>query len=230
LKLLKVAREKNNPGRLSGKKILITAGPTHEKIDPVRFISNYSTGKMGFAIAESCARNGAQVLLVSGPVNLRPVHPNIKLYNVTSAAEMASRCFSLFDKCDAGILTAAVADFTPSHRSPQKMKSSGKTWLLELEPTRDIAAELGKLKKPGQVLAGFALETQDELDNARVKLKRKNFDFIMLNSLNDKGAGFGYDTNKVSILEKDNNIRIFELKSKKEVAEDIVDKLVEYVS
>jgi phosphopantothenoylcysteine decarboxylase/phosphopantothenate--cysteine ligase len=225
-----VAAKQNKPGRLSGKTILINAGPTHEKIDPVRFIGNYSTGKMGYAIAEACAGEGAGVLLVSGPVSLSPVNPLIKLYRVTTAAEMASRCISLYEKCDAGILTAAVADFTPRHRSEEKIKRSGDTWILELEPTRDIAAELGRLKKPGQVLVGFALETGGEIENAMGKLKRKNFDFIVLNSLSDRGAGFGYDTNKISILEKDNNIRIFELKSKKEVARDIIDKLLEYVS
>jgi phosphopantothenoylcysteine decarboxylase/phosphopantothenate--cysteine ligase len=225
-----VAVNQNNSGRLSGKRILVTAGPTHEKIDPVRFIGNYSTGKMGYAIAEACAREGAEVLLVSGPVSLSPVNPRIKRYMVTSAAEMASRCFALFPKCDAGILTAAVADYTPSRRTEQKIKRQGGTWTLELEPTRDIAAELGKAKRPGQVLAGFALETSNETSNAREKLKRKNFDFIVLNSLNDKGAGFGFDTNKISILERDNNIRIFELKSKKEVALDIIEKLLEYVS
>ncbi len=230
MKLQKLADKQNNSVRLSGKRILITAGPTHEKLDPVRFISNYSTGKMGYAIAEACARDGAEVLLISGPVNLKPVHPGIKLYQVTSAAEMASRSVSLYPSCEAGVLTAAVADFTPSRKSSRKIKSKGKTWTLELEPTRDIASELGKSKKDGQILAGFALETNDEIDNAWDKLKRKNFDFIMLNSLNDKGAGFGFDTNKVSILEKDNNISIFELKSKKEVAQDIVDKLHEYVT
>lgn len=209
--------------------ILVTAGPTHEKIDPVRFIGNYSTGKMGYAIAEACAAEGAEVLLVSGPVNLTAINSQIKVFRVTTAAEMASRCLSLFGKCDAGILTAAVADYTPVRKSEQKIKRTGNAWILEMQPTRDIAAELGKSKKPGQVLVGFALETTNELDNARDKLVRKNFDFIVLNSLNDKGAGFGYDTNKVSILEKDNNLRIFELKSKKEVALDIVDKLVEYV-
>jgi phosphopantothenoylcysteine decarboxylase/phosphopantothenate--cysteine ligase len=222
--------EKNRTGRLSGKTILLTAGPTHEKIDPVRYIGNYSTGKMGYAIAEACAREGAEVLLVSGPVQVNPIHPRIKRYMVSSAAEMASRALSLYRKCDAGILTAAVADYTPREKSEQKIKSGSEGWVLELEPTRDIAAELGKSRRPGQVLAGFALETTDELNNARKKLQQKNFDFIVLNSLNDKGAGFGFDTNKISILEKDNNIRIFELKTKKEVALDIVDKLVEYVS
>ncbi len=229
MKLWPVRKETNNSGRLTGKNILINAGPTHEKIDPVRFIGNYSTGKMGYAIAEVCAKEGAEVHLVSGPVNFSPVNPMIKLYNVTSAAEMASRCITLYKKCDAGILTAAVADFTPKQRSGQKIKQTGNSWMLELEPTIDIAAALGKSKKKGQVLVGFALETTDELENARSKLKRKNFDFIVLNSLNDKGAGFGFDTNKISILERDNNIRIFELKTKKEVALDIVDKLLEYV-
>lgn len=225
-----MASETNRSGRLAGKRILINAGPTHEKIDPVRFIGNYSTGKMGYAIAEACAGEGAEVLLVSGPVNLSPVNPRIKLYKVTSAAEMANRCISLYESCDAGILTAAVADFTPGLKSDRKVKRSGGTWVLELEPTRDIAAALGKAKRKGQVLVGFALETEHELENARHKLNRKNFDFIVLNSLNDRGAGFGYDTNKITILEKDNNIRIFELKSKKEVALDVVEKLLEYVS
>jgi phosphopantothenoylcysteine decarboxylase/phosphopantothenate--cysteine ligase len=225
-----VSRVQSRSGRLSGKRILITAGPTHEKIDPVRFIGNYSTGKMGYAMAEACAGEGAEVYLVSGPVNLSPVHPSIKLYTITSAEEMARRCTSLYEKCDAGILTAAVADFTPKIRSEKKIKRSGNSWILEMIPTRDIAAELGNSKKPGQILVGFALETHDEIENAKDKLHRKNFDFIVLNSLNDKGAGFGFDTNKVSILERDNNISIFELKSKKEVARDIVEKLIEYVT
>jgi phosphopantothenoylcysteine decarboxylase/phosphopantothenate--cysteine ligase len=229
LKLLPVARKANNSEKLSGKKILINAGPTHEKIDPVRFIGNYSTGKMGYALAEACAAEGAEVFLVSGPVSLSPIHANIKRYMVTSAAEMANRCFTLYKKCDAGILTAAVADYTPVQKSDQKIKRTKNSWTIELEPTTDIAAELGRSKKRGQVLVGFALETTDELENAKGKLLRKNFDFIVLNSLNDKGAGFGFDTNKVSILERDNNIRIFELKTKKEVALDIIDKLLEYV-
>ena len=230
MKLLIVAKKANNPGRLSGKKILINAGPTHEKIDPVRFIGNYSTGKMGYALAEACADEGAEVVLVSGPVNLSPINPLIKRYMVTSAAEMASRCFFHYEKCDAGILTAAVADFTPVQKSNQKVKRTGSSWTIVMEPTRDIAAGLGRSKKPGQVLIGFALETTDELENAKGNLERKNFDFIVLNSLNDKGAGFGFDTNKITILERDNNIRIFELKTKKEVALDIIDKLVEYVT
>ncbi len=229
MNLPEVNREQNNSGRLAGKRILVTAGPTHEKIDPVRFIGNYSSGKMGYAIAEACALEGAEVLLISGPVSLSVRNPAIKRYMITSAAEMASRCFALFPGCDAGILTAAVADYTPSRKSGHKVKRQSDRWMLEMKPTRDIAAELGKTKKAGQVLAGFALETDNELNNARDKLKRKNFDFIVLNSLNDRGAGFGFDTNKVTILEKDNKLRIFELKSKKEVACDIVEKLLEYV-
>jgi phosphopantothenoylcysteine decarboxylase/phosphopantothenate--cysteine ligase len=218
LNLPEVNREQNNSGRLAGKRILVTAGPTHEKIDPVRFIGNYSSGKMGYAIAEACALEGAEVLLISGPVSLSVRNPAIKRYMITSAAEMASRCFALFPGCDAGILTAAVADYTPSRKSGHKVKRQSDRWMLEMKPTRDIAAELGKTKKAGQVL-----------NNARDKQKRKNFDFIVLNSLNDRGAGFGFDTNKVTILEKDNKLRIFELKSKKEVACDIVEKLLEYV-
>jgi phosphopantothenoylcysteine decarboxylase/phosphopantothenate--cysteine ligase len=220
---------KNKPGRLNGKKILITAGPTHEKIDPVRFIGNYSSGKMGFAIAETCAEEGAHVLLVSGPVNIEAYHPGITRYDVTSAGEMADRCFALFGECHAGIMAAAVADYTPRKKYESKVKRTDDNLTIELEPTPDIAAELGKRKRMGQVLVGFALETDQEEVNAISKLKKKNFDFIVLNSLKDKGAGFGVDTNKISIIEADNKIRHFELKSKKEVALDIVDKLVEYV-
>jgi len=220
---------KIKPGRLGGLKILITAGPTHEKIDPVRFIGNYSSGKMGFAIAEACAEQGASVLLVCGPVNLDTAHPGITRFDVTSAEEMAERCFALFGECRAGIMTAAVADYTPSRKHSSKVKRTRENWIIELEPTPDIAAELGRRKRKDQVLVGFALETDQEEVNAQNKLKKKNFDFIVLNSLNDKGAGFGVDTNKITIIDKDNNIRYFELKSKREVALDIIDKLVDYV-
>ena len=220
---------KNKPGRLNGIKILITAGPTHEKIDPVRYIGNYSTGKMGYAIAEACAEEGARVLLVSGPVNLKTIHPGISQFNVTSADEMAEKCFALFGECQAGIMTAAVADFTPSRKYSRKVKRTKDSLTIELVPTLDIAAELGRRKGEDQVLVGFALETDQEVVNAQSKLKRKNFDFIVLNSLKDKGAGFGVDTNKITIIDADNNIRYFELKSKKEVANDIIEKLVEYV-
>jgi phosphopantothenoylcysteine decarboxylase/phosphopantothenate--cysteine ligase len=220
---------KNKQGRLKGIKILITAGPTHEKIDPVRFIGNYSTGKMGYAIAEACAEEGARVLLVSGPVNLEIVHTGITRFDVTSASEMAEKCFDLFGECQAGIMTAAVADYTPARKYNSKVKRTKENLAIELIPTADIAAELGRRKRENQVLVGFALETDQEEVNAQSKLKKKNFDFIVLNSLNDKGAGFGVDTNKITIIDADNNIRNFELKSKREVARDIIEKLVEYV-
>ena len=209
--------------------ILITAGPTHEKIDPVRFIGNYSTGKMGYAIAEACAEEGAIVLLVSGPVNLKTVHPGIARFDVTSAEEMADRCLEMFGDCRAGIMTAAVADYTPARKYSSKIKRTSGNLTLELVPTTDIAAELGKRKRKDQVLVGFALETEREEVNAQSKLRNKNFDFIVLNSLRDKGAGFGTDTNKITIIDADNNIRYFELKSKRKVAKDIIDKLVDYV-
>lgn len=220
---------KNKPGRLNGIKILITAGPTHEKIDPVRYIGNYSTGKMGYAIAEACAEEGAVVLLVSGPVHMEVVHPGISRFDVTSAGEMAEMCFSLFGECQAGIMTAAVADYTPSRKYDSKVKRTRENLTIELVPTPDIAAELGRRKRKDQVLVGFALETDQEEVNALGKLKKKNFDFIVLNSLNDMGAGFGVNTNKITIIDADNNFRYFELKSKREVANDIIDKLVEYV-
>jgi phosphopantothenoylcysteine decarboxylase/phosphopantothenate--cysteine ligase len=220
---------KNNPGRLNGIKILITAGPTHEKIDPVRFIGNYSSGKMGYAIAESCAEEGAIVLLVSGPVNLQAVHPGITRFDVTSAEEMAEKCFSLFGECRVGIMAAAVADYTPASKYSRKVKRAKENLAIELVPTPDIAAELGRRRRKDQILVGFALETDQEEANAQSKLKMKNFDFIVLNSLNDKGAGFGVYTNKITIIDADNKIRYFELKSKKEVARDIIEKLVEYV-
>ncbi len=219
----------DRPGRLSGLKILITAGPTHEKIDPVRFIGNYSSGKMGFAIAEACAEEGANILLVCGPVSLVTAHPGIIRFDVSSAGEMAERCFALFGECRAAILTAAVADYTPVRKHSSKVKRTRENWIIELEPTPDIAADLGRRKRKDQVLVGFALETDHEEMNAQNKLKTKNFDFIVLNSLNDNGAGFGTDTNKITIIDRDNNIQYFELKSKREVALDIIDKLVDYV-
>jgi phosphopantothenoylcysteine decarboxylase/phosphopantothenate--cysteine ligase len=220
---------KSKPGRLDGIKILVTAGPTHEKIDPVRYISNYSSGRMGFAIAECCAEEGAAVLLVSGPVNLETNHPGINRFDVTSAEEMAACCFDLFGDCRAGIMTAAVADYTPARSFNSKLKRTTRKLSIELVPTTDIAAELGRRKRVGQVLVGFALETGLGEADAKNKLKYKNLDFIVLNSLKDKGAGFGSDTNKITIIDADNNIRHFELKSKREVAKDIIEKLVEYV-
>jgi phosphopantothenoylcysteine decarboxylase / phosphopantothenate---cysteine ligase len=209
--------------------MLISAGPTHESIDPVRYIGNHSTGKMGYAIAEASAMEGADVILVSGPSGLEINHPNIQKIDVTSASEMAAACVEQYESCRVGIMTAAVADFTPKVKAAEKIKSSSENTIIELEPTTDIAAALGKVKREDQVLVGFALETENEKDNALEKIRKKNFDFIVLNSLRDNGAGFGYDTNKVCIIDTDNNVYEFELKSKKEVAGDIINKLIEYV-
>lgn len=216
-------REKNISA-LDGKKVLITAGPTYEKIDPVRFIGNYSSGKMGYALAEECANRGAEVILVSGPVQMQCKHPNIRRIDVESAQQMFEAASTHYPTCDAGILCAAVADFTPEVQADTKIKREGNELLLRLKPTADIAASLGKNKREGQVLVGFALETTEELQHAREKLERKNFDFIVLNSLNDKGAGFQHDTNKVSIVDKE-RVQEFPLKSKSKVASDIIDRL-----
>lgn len=209
---------------LSGKEIVITAGPTYEKIDPVRFIGNYSSGKMGYALAEVCASRGAQVTLVSGPVHLSVSHPHIHCIKVESASQMYQAATQAFAHADAGILCAAVADFTPASTAETKIKREKEDFLLCLKPTQDIAAALGQQKRNGQVLVGFALETNDEMAHAQDKLKRKNLDFIVLNSLNDKGAGFQHDTNKITILDQ-HGATPYPLKTKKEVAEDIVDKL-----
>lgn len=210
---------------LQGRKIVITAGPTYEKIDPVRFIGNYSSGKMGYALAEECAERGAEVILVSGPVSLNPVHPNIRRIKVESASQMYQAAISAFPSADAGILCAAVADFTPSECSCQKIKRGEDDLIIRLKPTHDIASELGKMKKEAQHLIGFALETNDEIAHAQSKLQRKNLDFIVMNSLNDAGAGFQYDTNKISIIDTQ-GMTAYPLKPKKEVAKDIVNKLV----
>ena len=213
---------------LSGKKTLITAGPTYEKIDPVRFIGNYSSGKMGFALAEVCAERGADVTLIAGPVSLQALHPNIKRIDVESAEEMYNVVVDKFPNMSAAIMCAAVADYAPEIRNEAKIKRTGDDLLLRLKPNKDIAAALGRMKKTGQVLVGFALETNDEEENAWIKLNRKNLDFIVLNSLQDKGAGFKCDTNKITIIEKSGNKLVFETKAKKEVAADIVDVLNMY--
>lgn len=209
---------------MAGKNILITAGPTYEKIDPVRFIGNYSSGKMGYALAEECAARGAEVTLVSGPVNLSVNHPNINRIDVESAEQMYNACMSHYPTSDAGILCAAVADFTPECVADKKIKREKDDLTLNLKPTHDIAAALGKIKTDSQRLVGFALETNDETAHAQDKLKRKNFDFIVLNSLNDKGAGFRCDTNKITIIDS-GKAEEYPLKTKKEVAADIIDKL-----
>lgn len=211
---------------LSKKKILITAGPTYEKLDPVRFIGNYSTGKMGFALAEECARRGAEVTLVTGPVSMKIKHPNIKRIDVESAEEMYNASLNVFPHTDAAILCAAVADYRPQERSETKMKRSGDIMNITLVPNKDIAAALGKMKKASQCLVGFALETNDEETNALKKLAKKNLDYIVLNSLKDKGAGFKHDTNKIAIISKNGERKDFELKSKKEVAIDIINETI----
>jgi len=208
---------------LSEKKILITAGPTYEKIDPVRFIGNYSSGKMGFALAEECARRGAEVTLVAGPVALSVNHPRIKRIDVESAEEMYNASVASFSSIDAAILCAAVADFQPSEQYTEKVKRGEDLLNISLVPNKDIAASLGKMKRANQCLIGFALETNDEENNALKKIVKKNLDYIVLNSLNDTGAGFKYDTNKIAILDNSGKRVDFPLKSKKEVASDIVD-------
>lgn len=208
---------------LSGKKVLISAGPTYELIDPVRFIGNFSSGKMGYALAEDAAARGAQVALVSGPVGLKPLHPGISLISVTSAEQMAEACFSEFKSSDITIMAAAVADYTVTDPAPVKIKKSGDKLTIELSKTTDILATLGKQKRAGQFLAGFALETDNEKSNALIKLKNKNLDMIVLNSLNDQGAGFGHDTNKVTIITSDGAEAEVPLKSKKDVAAVILD-------
>ncbi len=214
-------------GDLSGKSVMITAGPTYEKIDPVRFIGNYSSGKMGFALAQECACRGAKVELVLGPVAVVPqdLHANIHVINVESAADMYEAATKVFPDVDAGILCAAVADFTPSVTAESKIKRKGEM-TITLQPTQDIAAAVGQMKRKGQVLVGFALETDNEQVNAEHKLEKKNLDFIVLNSLRDKGAGFRHDTNKITIIRKDLTTIPFPLKDKTEVAKDIVDETV----
>lgn len=215
---------------LKGKKIVITAGPTYEKIDPVRFIGNYSSGKMGYALAEACANRGAEVILVSGPVSLSTHHPAIKRIDVESADEMYEATVQAFQEANAAILCAAVADYRPENKAEQKIKrEKDEELMLRLVANKDIAAALGSMKKDGQVLVGFALETQNGVQHATGKLERKNLDFIVLNSLSDAGAGFRCDTNKVSILERNGLITEYALKSKTEVAGDIVNKLVDYL-
>ena len=209
--------------QLSKKKVLITAGPTYEAIDPVRFIGNYSTGKMGFALAEECANRGADVTLIAGPVNLKTVNPGIKRIDVKTAHQMYEAAMEHFPQSDAAILCAAVADFTPAETADSKIKRKGEI-TLTLKPTEDIAASLGAIKRPDQHMVGFALETNDEFSNAQDKLERKNLDFIVLNSLHDEGAGFGYDTNKVTLIDRKESQEL-PLQSKKDVAKAIISKL-----
>lgn len=212
---------------MSGKTVLVTAGPTYERIDSVRFIGNFSTGKMGFAVAEELAERGAKVILVAGPTSLTAKHRNIKQINIESAREMYEACIETFPSCNAAILSAAVADYRPETVADHKIKKAAGTETLDIHLVQnpDILATLGKMKTDRQLLVGFALETDNELENAKAKLTRKNLDMIVLNSLKDKGAGFGHDTNKVTIITADGTVREGSLKSKAAVAKDIVDMI-----
>ena len=211
---------------LSGKQVMITAGPTLESIDPVRFIGNHSSGKMGFSVALEAAKKGALVKLISGPTSQEVSHPLIRRINVTSAQEMLDACLSHFKQSDITIMSAAVADYRPKQVACQKMKKSDDILNIDLEPTIDILKTLGNQKSSEQFLCGFALETDNEESNAQGKLIKKNLDMIVLNSLQDKGAGFKHDTNKISIIDKNNKFHRFELKSKVEVAQDIIDFII----
>ena len=220
LVLLRCIHQKQSP-HLPTMKVLITAGPTHEPIDPVRFIGNRSSGKMGIALAEEFARRGAEVTLVKGPTDLKATNPGIRQINVETAQQMYETCAQYFALNDVIVFAAAVADYTPKHPSAVKIKKKEDEFAIELVKTKDIAAELGRQKHPGQVIVGFALETDNEMENARHKLGKKNLDFIVLNSVNDKGAAFQYDTNKVTIIDNSGNVTKFDLKPKTEVAVDI---------
>lgn len=211
---------------LKGKSVLVTAGPTNEPIDPVRFIGNNSSGKMGFAIAESLASKGAKVTLVTGPTTLHINHPRIDVIPVKTAEEMFNASQPIFKEADISVFAAAVADYRPKESAPQKIKKNKTSMNIELAKTIDIAATLGKLKRKNQLTVGFALETENESTNALKKLKSKNFDLIVLNSLQDAGAGFGHDTNRIRIFDKQGSALSYELKTKKEVAEDIVQTII----
>lgn len=214
---------------LAGKTICVTAGPTYEQIDPVRFIGNNSSGKMGFAIAESLAAKGALVKLIAGPTHLNTKNCNIERIDVKSAEQMYNATVKEFEQADVAILSAAVADYTPKNVFSQKVKKADNVLNIELQPTKDILAQLGRMKTDKQTLVGFALETNDEENNAKQKLSKKNLDFIVLNSLNDKNACFGFDTNKVTIIDSNGNMTKTDLKSKSEIAEDVVSKLIDTI-
>ena len=212
---------------LKGKKILVTAGPTFEAIDPVRFIGNHSSGKMGFDIANEAAKNGAEVILISGPTHLKTENSQVNLIRVTSAQEMYDACHQYYTDVDVAIAAAAVADYKPKNVANQKIKKNDATFTIELEKTKDILASLGAIKK-NQFLIGFALETENEIEHAKLKIQKKNLDLIVLNSLNDKGAGFGKPTNKVTFIDKNFQIEPMDLKSKEAVALDIINKIIQH--
>jgi phosphopantothenoylcysteine decarboxylase/phosphopantothenate--cysteine ligase len=212
---------------LKGKKILVTAGPTYEAIDPVRFIGNHSSGKMGFDIADHAASLGAEVILISGPTHLKPKNKSVSLIRVVSAEEMYITCHKHFEFVDVAIAAAAVADYRPKKVATQKIKKNDASFTIELEKTKDILASLGQIKV-NQFLIGFALETENEIEHAKLKIQKKNLDLIVLNSLNDQGAGFGKPTNKVTFISKEFVVEPQELKTKEEVAQDIVNKIVNH--
>jgi phosphopantothenoylcysteine decarboxylase/phosphopantothenate--cysteine ligase len=210
---------------LKGKKILITAGPTREAIDPVRYISNHSSGKMGYAIAKIFLERDAEVVLVSGPTNIQLEHEHLKIVKVNSAVEMYSACCRYFENTDIALFAAAVADYRPETIATQKIKKQEDSFIIKMVKNTDIAYEFGQIKTPQQIAVGFALETNDEVQHAIGKLNKKNFDMVVLNSMNDAHATFGYDTNKISIIKKDSEQKNFPLKNKYEVAKDIVDEI-----
>jgi phosphopantothenoylcysteine decarboxylase/phosphopantothenate--cysteine ligase len=220
-----IEKDLENQLPLKGKNILITAGPTYEAIDPVRFIGNHSTGKMGFDIAESAAKSGANVILVSGPTALEVKNSNIKLVRVTSASQMFEACHQFYKEVDVAICAAAVADYKPKYTANQKIKKSDNSFTIELEKTKDILASLGEIKQ-NQFLIGFALETENEIENAKLKIQKKNLDLIVLNSLQDQGAGFATATNKVTIIDSQFVVEPMPLKSKEAVADDIINKVI----
>lgn len=211
-----------NATLLSNKKILLTAGPTREAIDPVRYISNHSTGKMGYAIAEQLLQQGAEVFIVTGPVSIELKHPNLKIVQVISASEMYLACCRFFEKVHIAVFAAAVADYRPAKVSDQKIKKNENSFTISMIKNVDIAYEFGRIKKDNQISVGFALETNDELAHAQEKLQKKNFDMVILNSMNDTNATFGYDTNKITVIKRDRAPKEFILKKKSEVAKDIV--------
>lgn len=225
-----LSKKKIDKPPLEGKTVFINAGPTEEPVDSVRYIGNYSSGRMGIALADEAARLGAKVILVLGPVDIRPEERNIKVISVKSAAEMMRASLKAFADCHIAVLAAAVADFTPEKPLLTKMKRGEKDLIIRLRPTEDIAALLGSIKGKEQIVVGFALETDNEIENATDKLQRKNLDLIILNSLRDSGAGFGHETNRVTIIDRNNNIDKFELKSKREVASDIFGKILALIS
>ncbi|HKL38587.1 MAG TPA: bifunctional phosphopantothenoylcysteine decarboxylase/phosphopantothenate--cysteine ligase CoaBC, partial [Bacteroidales bacterium] len=213
--------------KLADRRFVVTAGPTYERIDPVRFIGNYSSGKMGYALADALAALGASVDLISGPVSMQPKNRSVHVIRVASADEMYEQAVQRFKGSDGAVLAAAVSDYKPARQYDQKVKRTTDSLSLELEPTRDIAQKLGSVKNDSQLLVGFALETQDEVANAQKKIHNKNLDWIVLNSLNEEGAGFQVDTNKISIIDRDGRQEEYSLKSKKEVARDIAQKMTE---